>query len=74
MSDGFFIYGRRCYSSADYPTDLDASNGHVGITQFTDPSNEAGEYHYHVSTEQYLNGDYYLIFPGDFQGTPNGVN
>lgn len=74
MSDGFFIYGRRCYSSADYPTDLDASNGHVGITQFTDPSNEEGEYHYHVSTEQYLNGDYYLIFPGDFQGTPNGVN
>ncbi|WP_232368905.1 YHYH protein [Alteromonas sp. BL110] len=74
MSDGFFIYGRRCYSSADYPTDLDASNGHEGITQFTDPANEDGEYHYHVSAEQYLNGDYYLIFPGDFQGTPNGVN
>lgn len=74
MSDGFFIYGRRCYSSADYPTDLDASNGHVGITQFTDSSNEEGEYHYHVSSEQYLNGEYFLIFPGDFQGTPNGVN
>ena len=24
--------------------------------------------------EQYLNGDYFLIFPGDFQGTPNGVS
>ncbi|TKB02267.1 YHYH protein [Alteromonas portus] len=74
MSDGFFIYGRRCYSSADYPSDLDASNGHIGVTQFTDASNVEGEYHYHVSAEQYLNGEYYLIFPGDFQGTPNGVN
>lgn len=74
MSDGFFIYGRRCYSSADYPTDLDESNGHISVTQFTGTSPEDGVYHYHVSAEQYLNGDYYLIFPGNFQGTPNGVN
>lgn len=73
MSDGFFIYGRRCFSSSDYPTDLDASNGHIAITQFTDSANQTGTYHYHVSNEQYLNGDYYLIFPGNFQGTPNGV-
>jgi hypothetical protein len=74
MSDGFFIYGRRCFSSADYPTDLDESNGHIGITQYTEASNSEGEYHYHVSQEQYLNGANYLIFPGNFQGTPNGVN
>jgi hypothetical protein len=74
MSDGFFIYGRRCYSSVDYPTDLDESNGHTAITQFTGSDAEDAEYHYHISGEQYLNGDYYLIFPGNFQGTPNGVN
>ena len=74
MSDGFFIYGRRCYSSDGYPEGLDASNGHIAVTQFTDSSTTDGEYHYHVSAEQYLNGDYYLIFPGNFQGTPNGVN
>ena len=74
MSDGFFIYGRRCYSSVDYPTDLDESNGHTSITQFTGSDADDAEYHYHISGEQYLNGDYYLIFPGNFQGTPNGVN
>lgn len=74
MSDGFFIYGRRCYSSVGYPTDLDESNGHSSITQFTGSDAEDAEYHYHISGEQYLNGDYYLIFPGNFQGTPNGVN
>ena len=68
MSDGFFIYGRRCYSSVDYPTDLDESNGHTAITQFTGSDAEDAEYHYHISGEQYLNGDYYLIFPGNFQG------
>ena len=74
LSDCFFIYGRRCFSTVDYPTDPDESNGHVAVTQFTGSTNEEAIYHYHVSSERYLNGDYYLIFPGNFQGTPNGVN
>lgn len=74
MSDGFFIYGRRDYETGEYPTDLDESNGHVGLTLHTGTSQEDAVYHYHISSEQYLNGDYYLIFPGNFQGTPNGVN
>jgi len=74
MSDGFFIYGRSCYSTGGHPTDLDASNGHFSITQFTGSSSDDVVYHYHISAEQYLNGDYYLIFPGNFQGTPYGVS
>ena len=74
MADGFLIFGRRCYSSADYPTDLDESNGHSSVTLYTGSGAEDAEYHYHVSTEQYLNGDYYLIFPGNFQGTPGDIN
>lgn len=74
LSDGFFIYGRRCFSTVDYPTDLDESNGHVAVTQYTGSTSDDAIYHYHVSAERYLNGDYYLIFPGNFQGTPNGVN
>jgi len=74
MADGFFIFGRRCYSTVGYPTDLDESNGHTSITLYTGGSEEDAEYHYHVSTEQYLNGDYYLIFPGNFQGTPSDIN
>ncbi|MDO6566408.1 YHYH protein [Alteromonas sp. 1_MG-2023] len=74
MADGFFIFGRRCYSTVGYPTDLDESNGHTSITLYTGASEEDAEYHYHVSTEQYLNGDYYLIFPGNFQGTPSDIN
>jgi hypothetical protein len=74
MADGFLVFGRRCYSTADYPTDLDESNGHTSVTLYTGSGAEDGEYHYHVSTEQYLNGDYYLIFPGNFQGTPGDIN
>lgn len=69
ISDGFFLYGRKEYPSLDYPTDLDASGGHFGIT----PHNADGEYHYHIQNELYL-GAYYILFPGDYQGTPNNIN
>ena len=69
LSDGFFIYGRKCRSTGDYPTDLDASGGHISTTQHTDEA----EYHYHIQNELYLN-QYYIIFPGDYQGTPNNIN
>jgi hypothetical protein len=69
LADGFFIYGRKCNSSNDYPTDLDASGGHTSTTQH---ATEA-EYHYHIENELYLN-QYYIIFPGDYQGTPSNIN
>lgn len=68
ISDGFFLYGRKCNSTGDYPTDLDASGGHTSSTQH----NSDGEYHYHIKNELYLN-TYYILFPGDYQGTPNVV-
>jgi len=68
MSDGFFLYGRKCSSTNDYPTDLDESGGHTGPTQH----NAEGEYHYHIQNELYLN-EYYILFPGDLQGTPNDI-
>ncbi|RNC91709.1 MAG: YHYH protein [Allomuricauda sp.] len=68
LADGFFIYGRKDYDG-NYPTDLDASGGHFGPT----PHNPDGEYHYHIQNELYLN-QYYVIFPGDYQGTPNSIN
>lgn len=69
ISDGFFLYGRKCNSTGDYPTDLDASGGHTATTQH---SSEA-EYHYHIQNDLYL-GTYYILFPGDYQGTPNAIN
>jgi len=68
ISDGFFLYGRRDYPSGDYPTDLDASGGHFGPT----PHNPDGEYHYHIQNDLFL-GAYYILFPGDYQGTPNAI-
>ena len=68
MSDGFFLYGRRDYDGS-YPSDLDESGGHFGPT----PHNANGEYHYHIQNELYLS-EYYILFPGDYQGTPNGIN
>lgn len=67
MSDGFFLYGRKDYDDT-YPTDLDASGGHFGPT----PHNADGEYHYHIQNDLYLN-QYYILFPGDLQGTPNDI-
>lgn len=69
ISDGFFLYGRRDYPSGEYPDDLDESGGHFGPT----PSNPEGEYHYHIQNELYLN-TYYILFPGNYQGTPNAIN
>lgn len=68
ISDGFFLYGRKDYPSGSYPTDLDASGGHFGPTVH----NPDGEYHYHIQNDLYLN-QYYILFPGDYQGTPNGI-
>lgn len=68
ISDGFFMYGRKCNSTGTYPTDLDASGGHTSITQHT----ATAEYHYHIMNELYL-GQFYIIFPGDYQGTPNDI-
>ena len=69
LADGFFIYGRKCNSTGTYPTDLDASGGHVATTQHSDGE----EYHYHIENELYIN-EYYIIFPGNYQGTPSRIN
>ncbi|QTN39507.1 YHYH protein [Cryomorphaceae bacterium] len=68
ISDGFFLYGRKCASTGDYPTDLDVSGGHMATTQHTDDA----EYHYHIMNELYLN-QYYILFPEDYQGSPNAI-
>ncbi|MEL0643416.1 YHYH protein [Olleya sp. Ti.3.14] len=68
IADGFFLYGRKCNATGTYPTDLDASGGHTSTTQHT----TTAEYHYHIQNELYLNA-YYILFPGDYQGTPSNI-
>tara|TARA_R110001592_G_scaffold237306_11_gene496353 strand:- start:7720 stop:8481 length:762 start_codon:yes stop_codon:yes gene_type:complete len=68
IADGFLLYGRKCASTNAYPTDLDESGGHTSITKH----NAESEYHYHIQNELYLN-QYYILFPGDYQGTPNDI-
>lgn len=69
LQDGFLIYGRKCNSTGDHPTNLDASGGHTASTQHSD-----GEefYHYHIINEFYI-GSYILLFGVDLQGTPNSI-
>lgn len=69
MADGFLLYGRKCSSIGDHPTDLDVSGGHTSSTQHSD-----GEefYHYHIINEFYINS-YIILFGGDLQGTPNAI-
>lgn len=71
IADGFFIYGRRCAATGTYPDDLDASGGHTSLTQH----NTVAEYHYHIINDLYIdtNSRSYLLFAGDYQGTPNAV-
>ncbi|MCH9684655.1 MAG: YHYH protein [Deltaproteobacteria bacterium] len=68
LTDGFFIYGRQCASTEGYPADLDEAGGHTSTTQHTDTP----EYHYHIENILFLD-NYYVIFDGDFQGTPGSV-
>lgn len=68
MADGFFLYGRRCNSTGTYPEDLDESGGHTHTTQH----GTSDSYHYHIQNDLYLE-QYYILFPGDFQGTPSSV-
>ncbi|MFK7920997.1 MAG: YHYH protein [Bacteroidia bacterium] len=69
LQDGFLIYGRKCNSTGDYPTDLDASGGHNSSTQHSDTDEF---YHYHIINEFYI-GSYILLFGVDLQGTPNQI-
>ena len=68
MADGFLIYGRR-EMDGTYPTDLDASGGHFGVTEH---SNGVEIYHYHIINEFYL-GSIIALFAGDLQGTPSSI-
>lgn len=68
MADGFLLYGRK-EADGSYPTDLDASGGHWGVT----PHSDGVEiYHYHIINEFYL-GSIIVLFGGDLQGTPNAI-
>ena len=69
LQDGFLIYGRKCNSTGDHPTDLDESGGHSSSTQH---SNGEEFYHYHIINEFYI-GSYILLFGVDLQGTPNNI-
>ncbi|MGY0391161.1 YHYH protein [Bizionia sp. KMM 8389] len=68
IADGFFLYGRKCHATGTYPDDLDASGGHTSTTQYA----TTAEYHYHIQNELFLN-QFYILFPGDYQGTPNAI-
>ena len=70
MSDGFFIYGRKCNSTGSYPDDLDESGGHTHTTQHS----EVDEYHYHMINEEYYDLNNYVLFGGDLQGTPGSMS
>lgn len=68
MMDGFFLYGRK-EMDGSYPTDLDESGGHFGVT----PHSCGKEvYHYHIINEFFF-GDLVVLFGGDLRGTPSGI-
>lgn len=72
LADGFLLYGRHDWNTGAPPTDLDASGGHVGPTQF----NEEPHYHYHIVDDVYLTVNdkgQYVLFGGDYQGTPAAI-
>jgi len=67
LMDGFLLYGRK-QMDGSYPTDLDESGGHFGVTPH---SNGVEVYHYHIINEFFL-GSYIVLFGVDLKGTPNG--
>lgn len=69
IADGFFLYGRKCASTGSYPTGLDSSGGHTSVTKYS----TIAKYHYHIQNELYLS-KYYILFPGNYQGTASAIN
>ena len=69
MADGFLLYGRKCNSNGNHPSDLDESGGHTSSTQHSDG---VDFYHYHVLNEFYINS-YVMLFGGNLKGTPNSI-
>lgn len=65
LRDGFPIYGRKCSSTGDYASGLDANGGHTTTT--TEYPN--GIYHYHCSNVNYMNSGYYVLKSGSYHGT-----
>ena len=67
LLDGVFIYGRKCSSTGDYPTDLDEVGGHTHVTEH---SSGEEEYHYHMLNTPFFGEgtDDYLIFEGPYKG------
>jgi len=68
MADGFLLYGRQ-EMDGSYPTDLDESGGHFGVTPHSD---EEEIYHYHVKNQFYI-ANYIMLFGDDLQGTPSTI-
>lgn len=68
MADGFLLYGRK-EADGSYPTDLDESGGHFGVTPHSDG---VEVYHYHIINEFYF-GSVIALFAGELQGTPNTI-
>lgn len=68
MADGFLLYGRK-ETDGSYPTDLDSSGGHFGVTSH---SNGIEIYHYHIINEYYF-GNVIVLFAGELKGTPNTI-
>ena len=65
LRDGFPIYGRQ-EADGSFPDDLDENGGHIAATaEFTDAI-----YHYHCSSENYLNTGWYIMKAGAYHGTP----
>lgn len=68
MADGFLLYGRK-EMDGSYPTDLDVSGGHFGVTPH---SNGIEVYHYHIINEFFFD-NVIPLFAGALQGTPNTI-
>ena len=68
MSDGFLLYGRK-EMDGSYPSDLDESGGHFGVTPH---SNGIEVYHYHIVNEYYF-GNIIALFAVDLKGTPSTI-
>ena len=64
LRDGFPIYARKD-KDGSYPTNLDATGGHVAAT--TEFPN--GIYHYHASNTAFRGGRFYVLKSGSYYGT-----
>ena len=69
--DGYSVFGRKCPSTSNYPSDLDSYNGHTAATGITGLGTI---YHYHLNDESGDGVSEVIVVGDSYRGAPGTMS